>query len=300
MPNGLYTVAICTYNRADSLARTLDSIHNAIEQTSADEWEVLIVDNRSTDDTRDVCERFSQRMPLRYVFEDVQGLSSARNRAAKEFSGRFLVFTDDDVVVEPDWLRGYIRGFLAFPDADYFGGKVIPLWTTPKPKWLQDERMPLLSGLLVNYDRGGDDRYLGDDDPHPFGASFAVSRNLLQTIAWFRQDLGVKGGVPGRGEEAEFLERAHRAGFRGAYLGTTVCRHWADPARLKLGYLYRYGVQKGIAELRRSQSVARGTIRGEISIGLKGLRQLMLGHGDRFRQCVINMGIQRGLRNSDG
>ena len=263
-----------------------------------DDWEVLVVDNNSTDSTRAVCDGFFGKLPMRYVFEPDQGLSKARNRAIAESAGDLLVFTDDDVVVDRDWLREYEQGPARFPRAAFFGGRVLPLWETPRPSWLRDEKMPLLSGLLVNYDLGDDSRWLAKDEPGPFGASFAITRELFEKVGDFRPDLGVKGEVPGRGEEAEYLERAVAAGFRGAYLGSVVCHHAVDPRRLSLAYLYHYGVQKGIAEQRMRQRAPRGTVGKELTYGVRGLGQLVRGRGDRFRQCVINMGIQKGLRRA--
>jgi len=295
-----FSLAICTYNRAPSLARVLHSIEGALAAATCDAWEVLVVDNNSIDDTSGVCSRFDDRLPLRYVFEAEQGLSNARNRAIAECAGKLLVFTDDDVIVDKDWLVEYEKGMTGFPDAAFFGGRVLPLWEMSRPGWLRDEKMPLLSGLLVNYDIGTESRWYSESDPGPFGASFAITRELFEKISGFRPDLGVKGDVPGRGEEADYIERARVAGFRGAYLASAVCRHPVDPERLTLTYLYRYGVQKGVAEIRMKQLPPRGTVGKEVMYGLRGFAQLVRGRGDRFRQCVINMGIQRGLRRLNG
>jgi GT2 family glycosyltransferase len=120
---------------------------------------------------------------------------------------------------------------------------------------------------------------------------------LFKTIEPFRTDLGVKGNIPGRGEEADYLNRAKKHGFKGAYVGKAVCYHWVDPVRLSLRHMYRYGIQKGIAEkIIHAKQSNEGSLFQELLYGLKGLFQLTKGRGDRFRQCIINMGIQRGLR----
>ena len=291
-----HTLAICTYNRARSLERTLRSLEEALEASGDHKWEILVIDNNSTDDTASVCSSHSSLLPLRHVFEARQGLSHARNRALAESTGELLVFTDDDVVVDRKWLAQYATCRTRFPDAGFFGGKIKPLWSRPPPAWLKDQNMALFSGLLVHYDIGTEDRWLESDDPTPFGASFAVTKDLSDLVGQFRPDLGVKGAVPGRGEEADYLARAGSAGFRGAYLASAVCYHPVDRRRLSLRYLYLYGVQKGIAEIRMRRAGSRGSVKREIVYALRGLYQLARGHGDRFRQCVINMGIQRGLR----
>ena len=291
-----YSVAVCTYNRADSLSRTLRSIGMAISKCMEDDWEVLVVDNNSSDHTAQVCRDHARDLPVKYVFEPEQGLSSARNRAIAECGGELLVFTDDDIIASEDWMLEYTKGISEFAGCAYLGGKILPLWEMPPPSWLKDERMPLLAGLLGCYDLGDSNRWLDDCDLDPYGANFGITRELFERIGLFRTDLGVKGMIPGRGEESEYLGRARAAGLRGVYLGRALCHHKIDRNHLALRHLYRYGVQKGIAELRLRQQPAEGSLIEELAYAIRGVVQLVRGRGDRFRQCVINMGIQRGLR----
>lgn len=295
-----FTLAICTYNRAGLLGKALQSL--AVCTPPKGEWEVLLIDNNSSDHTRAIAESFIGRLPLRYVFEPEQGLSAARNRALRECRGDVLLFTDDDLRFDPDWLACYEKAFMDQPGAGWFGGRIRPLWEHTKPRWLRDENMPLISGLLVHYDLGGQDRAYTNVDPTPFGASFALRRNTFEQIGQFRNDLGVRGDVPGRGEEADYFERIRRAGITGYYVACSSAWHWQDPRRFRWGYLYRYGIQKGIAAARMGDGrpMNGGSIVRELEYGLKGVLQLLKGRGDRARQCVINMGIQRGLRVKNG
>lgn len=254
----MISVAICTFNRAESLRRTLDSLVNSRAPLHG-EWELLVVDNNSNDETRQVVTSFESRLPVRYVFEEQQGLSAARNCAIREFHGDVLLFTDDDVTLDPSWLFFYDEAAHQHPTAAYFGGRVIPFWPEGKPHWLHDESLPLISGLLVRFHLGDGIRKFGDNEPTPYGASFALRRSVIEEIGRFNCDLGVKARVPGRGEESEYLSRVRAAGFEGVYVGDAVANHWTNPARLTLPYLYRYGVQTGIA-LRLTGSVERGSI----------------------------------------
>ena len=290
------TLCICTYNRSNSLARTLKSF-KAIPKTH--NWVLLVVDNNSKDDTKDIIKAFNDDLPIKYVKETIQGLSHARNRAIKECFGDLLIFTDDDVQVTPSWLHEFISASNRFPEADYFGGRILPLWPDLRPSWIKDEGMPLLGGLFVYYDLGTENRVYNTEDPTPYGASFGIRRKLFEQIKPFRTDLGVSGEKPGRGEEAEYLTRARNFSFRGAYVGKSLCYHRVDPTRLRLRYLYRFGVQKGITEnIMNPSRNSTGSFRRELSYGIRGIGQLAKGRGDRFRQCVINMGIQAGLRQS--
>jgi glycosyltransferase involved in cell wall biosynthesis len=258
------------------------------------EWELLLIDNNSTDTTVDVARGFTDRLPLRYVFEPEQGLSAARNLAIRKYRGELLIFTDDDVVLDAGWLAAWASADAQFADAAYFGGRILPLWEGNRPRWLVDPSMALISGLLVHYDLGDTNRLYETGDPSPFGANFALRRELIEGLESFRLDLGVKGGSSGRGEEAEYLDRARAAGARGAYVGAAACYHMQDPRRFELPYLYRYGIEKGRAEMLMTGE-GQGSRRGQATYAMKGLGQLLRGRGDRFRQCVINMGIQRGL-----
>jgi len=292
------SVCICTYNRAKSLSAALQSL-TAMEREEDLTWEVLLVDNNSSDNTRSVADSFSNKLPLRYVFEPKQGLSHARNRAITECRSDILLFTDDDVVVEPAWLKKYVAAAQRFPGADYFGGRVLPHWQDGRPPWLRDEPMPLLSGLFIWYDLGQDTRQYVHTELLPYGASFAIRRRLFERLEPFRVDLGVSGNTPGRGEEAEYLSRARAGGSEGIYVGTAVCHHWVDLERLKLSYMYRFGIQKGIEQvIIAGRTYSGNTYLSELKYGLRGLFQLLKGRGDRFRQCVINMGIQNGLRQT--
>jgi glycosyltransferase involved in cell wall biosynthesis len=290
-----FSLAICTYNRARLLAQALESLAHCEQPEGV--WELLLIDNNSRDDTRAVAESFATRLPLRYLFEPAQGLSAARNRALREHRGDLLLFTDDDLRFDADWLRSYSKAFAEQPQADWFGGRIRPLWPVASPRWLKDEGMPLIDGLMVRYDLGSESRAFCAADSLPFGASFALRRGAIAQAGEFRLDLGVVAGTPGRGEEAEYLSRLRRAGAQGFYVGASTAWHWQHPERFRWRYLYRHGIQKGVAEVRMNPADCSpsGPI-AELMYGVRALVQLLKGRGDRARQCVINMGMLRGMR----
>ncbi len=241
--NFTFTVSICTYNRADSLARTLESLCAARKPDAP--WELLVIDNNSKDYTPAIVKQFEDRLPLRYVFEGMQGLSAARNRAMNEFRGATLLFTDDDVRVDAGWLTAYEKAIRMFPEAGYFGGRIVPEWNGRKPRWLREPCLPSIDGVLVWYDRGPETRLFREDEPAPFGASFGLRRSLLERIGKFRLDLGCNGASVGRGEETDMLLSAKAEGAKGVYVGAALCWHFTDPRRLTLRSLYRHGVASG-------------------------------------------------------
>jgi glycosyltransferase involved in cell wall biosynthesis len=121
----MISICICTFNRKESLRRTLESL---ARQNNIETCEVLIVDNNCSDGTVEVVDSFRDRLPVRLVRESQQGLAHARNKAAAEFHGDTLLFTDDDVRFEAGWLTAYQDAVVIFPDADYFGGRILPDW----------------------------------------------------------------------------------------------------------------------------------------------------------------------------
>jgi glycosyltransferase involved in cell wall biosynthesis len=260
-------------------------------------WEVLVVDNNSNDETLEVCRKYTSTLPLRYVFEPKQGLSASRNRGLKECFGNLLLFTDDDMNVSKDWIGAYINACERFKDAEYFGGKIIPEWNKRKPRWVKNEGLPLLSGLFGTYDLGSGTREYVEGDPLPFGGNFAMKRTLFERLGLFRTDLGIKGTQIRRGEETEYLARGMRAGAKGVYVGGAICHHRLQRNKLNVTHIYEHGKQKGISDVISGQNKNSGSYIQAMNYIGRGLFQLAIGRGELFRQCLINAGMEVGVRN---
>lgn len=296
MPDRL-SVCICTFNRSASLAVTLASLTRQTYAKTGD-YELLIIDNGCTDDTQRVVESYASRLPLKRIFEDKQGQCYARNRAIAEFSGDVLLFTDDDVTLDENWLTAYASALEKYPKADLFGGRSIAAFQEKKPKWLVDCNMSLLSGVIVNFDYGEDVKLLSPADPGPWGVSLGIRRRLLEKLGGFRTDLDPIGLSRGRGGDTEFVDRALRIGAERVYVGDALCWHRVDPSRLTLRSLYRHGVEKGRAHAITDNSVPKKTLMEAFLFVIRGLGQAAKGRGDRARQCIINAGMVMGLRRS--
>ena len=128
------TVAICTWNRASLLGRTLETLVRAKRPRAP--WELIVVDNHCTDDTQRVLDRFAGPLPLRPVFEAEPGLSHARNAAIRHATGDYVVWTDDDVLVGEEWLCAYEAAVERWPEAAVFGGPVRARFEGTPPPWL--------------------------------------------------------------------------------------------------------------------------------------------------------------------
>ena len=129
------TVVICTWNRAELLDRTLAQF-KMLELPPHLRWELLVVNNRCTDDTDKVISRYDGALPIRRLYEDEPGKSHAANRAIDEAKGDLLVWTDDDVLVQPNWLVAYVKAAAAYPDVSVFGGTILPWFEHRAPDWI--------------------------------------------------------------------------------------------------------------------------------------------------------------------
>lgn len=276
-------VIVCTHNRHESLRRTLESLSGCAIPSSVT-CRVWVVDNASTDRTREVAEEFRERLDLRYVLEAELGLSRARNRAIEEARGYdLLLFTDDDVRVEKNWIAAYIAAAVAHQEASFFGGRVTPMFPDGRPGWYRDARMDLLDGLFVSYDLGDVTRTLSAADILPVGASMGFRPHCFEDGALFRTDLGVCGDDLARGEDTEFLARLQRSGRIGVYVANALSHHEVAGKRLTLSYAFRYGL---------ACEGGHGSRLAAAGYAVRGLRQLVLGRGDRARQCVIRAGME--------
>jgi glycosyltransferase involved in cell wall biosynthesis len=240
-------VLFATYNRAYLLGETLDSLA-ASRVPSELTWEVTVIDNNSSDNTRAVVtsRQPNYPVPLHYLLEPRQGRSSALNAGIAATSAPLLLFTDDDVRVDPDWLEA---GATALADgADYVGGPVRPLWGAPPPSWLARTRSDLW-GTIAILDYGSETFVFEDRCLVPLGANMGMRRSLVDTVGLFRNELGRSAGRRLLGQEVpELLTRVRAAGLRGVYVPAMAVHHHVPAARLTRGYFRRWWMGKGYSK----------------------------------------------------
>jgi glycosyltransferase involved in cell wall biosynthesis len=254
------TVLIATYNRSALLDETLAWLAR-MRVSPTLTWDVIVVDNNSSDDTRAVVERHILGFPvrLRYLFEATQGRSSALNAGIAQSAGAALVFTDDDVRVADGWLDAATAPLLlgGDPAIAYSGGPVRPIWGAEPPSWLDLTRGDLW-GTIAIQDHGTEPFVYEERRKVPLGANMAALRSLFEQIGGFRADLGRTGGRLVLGQEVpELLLRARGAGLRGMYLPAMEVHHHIPAARLTPAYFRRWWFGKGVsrAGLERMQPV---------------------------------------------
>lgn len=241
------SIVVCTYNRAESLKDTLAALAR-LEAPPTRTWEVVVVDNNSRDHTRQVVEAAQQAWPrLRYVFEPAQGLSHARNRGIAEAAGEVILFTDDDVLPEPDWMETTLAGLEKY-GADACGGYIAPIWETPPPDWLTER---FYGFLAVRTDRM-DDYPIESASQAPFGANMAIRKAVFDRVGLFDTSRGRKGKVLASGEDGEMFERILAAGHKAVFLGQSRVHHKVEAFRLTKRYFrrWRFQTSRNIAQSR--------------------------------------------------
>ena len=189
------SVAVCTYNRADVLPKCLESL---INQTADKElFEVLIIDNNSTDGTKEIAEDFcKEHLNFRYIFEEKQGLSHARNRAIDEAKGTYLAYIDDDAIADKEWVGKIISVIQNNKDITAFGGKILPWYNTEKPKWFKDE---------FGLHSWGEEHLQLSLQNYPFGLSgsnMIFKKDILAKYNGFSAEYGMTGNKIAFGEES--------------------------------------------------------------------------------------------------
>lgn len=226
------TVAIPTYNRADFLRQTLAGI--AAQHFPRDHFEVLVIDNNSTDHTRAVVAEFAEHHPApRYLRETKQGLDHARNRAIAEARGEIIVFGDDDILVQPDWLAQMAVPLIADPSRRIgaVGGEVIPVFPDGLPDWVREWHAP----LAFRPDAGPlEARH------SPMGANLAFPVWVFEQLGPFHTALDRAAGNYFSGGDSEMIRRVRQAGLEVWFAPGAAVKHQMPASRTTFRYAARH------------------------------------------------------------
>jgi glycosyltransferase involved in cell wall biosynthesis len=234
------TVAICTRNRAARLRSVLNSMSRMIVPNDLD-WELCIVDNGSSDETREIIESFSEELPVRYLLESQPGISHARNLAVEEAHGDYICWTDDDVEVDSQWLIAYAAAFVRHPEAAVFGGRILPRLEPPTPAWFTESMNSWpLQALLAARDFGDEILPLSfATKTVPWWANAAL-RMTEQKQHLYDTNLGVSPLQRRLGEEADVTFKILRGGGVGWWVPEAKVNHIIPAHRQTWAYIYDY------------------------------------------------------------
>lgn len=233
------SVIIPTYRRGDVIGDCLD----ALDRQSLPPLEVIIVDQSPDARTREVVEgRPAGRAPVRYLRSEQPGVSLARNIGIRASHGTILAFTDDDALPEPGWLAGLKAAFTRTePRAGLVGGRILPLWDKPRPRWFPASH----EFLLPVFDPGGDLAPFPQPSL-PMTVNLAVDRNVIVRIGGFHEEVGPRTGWRVSGEDSHFAWKAIEAGIPIYYQPEAVVRHRVPANRMSrrflLGRCWREGI----------------------------------------------------------
>lgn len=239
------TVAICTWNRCRLLDLTLASL-NRVRTESIDNWQILLVDNGSQDATSSVVKSHASKLPLRYLRQPVQGHARSRNFAIQHATGDLMIWTDDDVQVDPGWLAAYVSAAHRHPQATFFGGPIEPQFEGARPEWLAETWTKCRAAFAAR-DQGAKELTI-PPALFPFGANFAVRMNTQKEFL-FDTSLGRSARSMLGEDEIDLLQRLVEAGHQGVWLPLAQLRHLIPAERATPEYVGRYFVGQGMANV---------------------------------------------------
>jgi glycosyltransferase involved in cell wall biosynthesis len=238
---------ICTHNRDRYLGLAIDSLL----QQDCDQFEILVIDNASTDTTQSVVEARLSDPRVRYIYESTLGLSAARNRGAQEAKAEILAYLDDDAIATPTWLSHLVKAYEQDDRLAIAGGKVNLIWTDgiTAPNWLSEG----LAGNLGAYDLGEKLVYIEQPGLTPRGLNYSLRRTFLDQVGGFDLQLGRVGKNLLSNEELHMTELALDRSWRVAYLPEALVGHHVAPERVNPAWFLERGWWQGISECYREQ-----------------------------------------------
>ena len=252
------SVAVCTWNRQDLLGQTLAKMQELIIPGGV-EWELLVVNNNCSDGTDEVIERYARTLPIRRVFEPVPGLSNARNAAVRAAAGDYILWTDDDVLVDGHWIEAYAQVFALRPEVAVFGGPIVPWFEGTPPSWLL-QVWPTVSAAYAVRDLGPRQipfcaRNL------PFGANYAMSLPQQRRYLYDPQLGRIGKGMLG-GEETSLIQAMLDDGLPGLWVPESRVSHFVPHARQNIRYLRRFFHGQGLYLARVAEGSKAATVLG--------------------------------------
>lgn len=290
------SVAICSYNRARFILQALDSLFS--QDFPIDAFEVIVVDNNSTDNTLEVLAEYQAQhpsYPFRFVTEPTQGVAHTRNRGAKEARGAIIAYLDDDSIAQPGWLKTTVDYFASHPEVYSTGGKITPYFLTEIPDWYSK----YFFGLVGNFDQGPRIKQL-TGQRYPCGANMAFRREVFDEIGYFNTDLGRSGKGLLANEEKDIYLRILAAGKKVYYLPEVQVLHAVESNKFDKNYVHRHSMGIGGGERLRLKGKSMALVVKGIEYVLKWGYAVVYGIGfllkgqwskfhmlERFRWWVI-------------
>ena len=273
----MLSLIICTYNREKYIYNVLKSI--ALNDYPQDNYEIVLINNNCTDNTKAECDRFRNDFPkvnFHCFNESRQGLSHARNCGIKNSQGDIFVYVDDDALVNEEYLRSYADFFASHPDIDAAGGPIIPQYETEEPTWMS----PIIKALLTGY------KYLGNQpkefpkNDYPGGGNAAYRSSVFDKVGLFNVELGRKGDSLVGAEEKDIFDKMTTLGMRFFYLPSAILYHLIPEKKLSQEYFNRLSYSIGKSERIRTKQISKAKYTKRLlSEGFKWIATIVLSLG---------------------
>lgn len=259
--NPFLSIIIPTRNRAALLYNTLDSL--TLQTYPTNRFEVIVIDNGSTDSTAEVCKYFEQRIPqLKCIYDPRPGLHNGRHSGLDAASGDILVYADDDIEAQSSWLEGIAESFVD-PSVALVGGKILPKFESPPPKWVDELRSTTNTGWSLGWysilDFG--DTLLEIPHEYVWGCNFSIRKDVLKKVSGFHPDSLPQELIKYRGDGESAVSFAVRdMGLKAIYNPKASVYHVVSTKRLTVDYIYQRAFNQGVSNsytsIRKNRSLS--------------------------------------------
>jgi glycosyltransferase involved in cell wall biosynthesis len=238
------SVVLCTRNRADLLDTAMASV--VAQDYPKSEYEIVVVDNASTDHTAQIVARYASQANVRYVLEKRIGLCIARNTGWQAAAAGYVALFDDDAIAQSGWLAAIAHAFQrSSGDVGVIGGRVDPIWLAPRPAWLDDQ----IAGALTIVDWGSEEKPILDlRREWLVGANMAAPRSVLAEVGGFHPWLDRVGANLLSSGDVHLQMEIVRRGYRCLYVPAMAIQHLAPPARLTQAWFTKRFYWQGISD----------------------------------------------------
>ena len=238
-----FSIIIPAYNRANYIGKTINSLIN--QSLSLDLYEILVCDNNSSDNTKAVVQEFLRNkrgVKVSYFEETRQGVHYARNSTALKAKGKYLYFTDDDMIAESNVLEEFDNWIFKFPDLAVLGGKVLPNWEIPPPDWI----IRYFSNSTLSLLNKNEDVILSKTDPGIASCHQLIRRDVFFEAGGFRPEY-TKDEWLGDGE-CGLNREISKLGYSFGYFSNCKTHHIIPEARTKMQYICKRYMNQGQAD----------------------------------------------------
>ncbi|MEM7596791.1 MAG: glycosyltransferase [Pseudomonadota bacterium] len=282
------SVVICSYNRYHLLGSAIQSCLD--QDIGADAFEMIVVDNSPDHAAAEKFGKaFQDHKNLTYIVEKTPGISNARNVGVQACSAEIVAFLDDDAIAKPDWLRQMLKAYEDMGDVVVAaGGKVSPIWGTPRPSWLADNKL----GLVSVVDWGGSTRPARAKE-WLAGANLSVRKSALENAGGFDKALGRRGGETTMlsNEEIHFVERLQQQGGTVLYVPEAEVDHLVDERRLTQEWFRKRTAWQAASDLIKDPELEKN-----VEPMLNSALNYLMRQPPRYRS---HAGLARDLEHAD-